>query len=43
MIKNLWVTTLRLYRALNEQDLRSYSGSLLRKHVPAILNDPIMQ
>lgn len=43
MIKNLWGTTLRLYRTLNERDLQSDYGSLLRKHVPAILKDPLMR
>ena len=42
-IRDVWGTTLRLYRTLQPQDLQSEFGSLLRKHVPAILEDPIMQ
>jgi tetratricopeptide (TPR) repeat protein/tRNA A-37 threonylcarbamoyl transferase component Bud32 len=43
MIRNLWGTTLRLYQTLNQSDLQTEFGSLLRKHVPAITRDPIMR
>lgn len=43
MIKKLWSTTLRLYRTLAPADLQTEFGSILRKHVPAITSDPIME
>jgi len=43
MVKDLWGTTLRLYRTLQPADLQSEHGALLRKHVPAILKDPVMR
>jgi tetratricopeptide (TPR) repeat protein len=42
-IRDVWGTTLRLYRTLQPADLQSEFGSLLRKHVPAILKDPLMR
>jgi hypothetical protein len=43
MIRDLWTTTLRLYRSLGREDLESDFGTMLKKHVPDIVKDRLMR